>query len=100
MAVPFAVISLLFMFVASLLIIRTGTIALVMTGVSEEVASFQAASAFSGAGFTTKETEQTISTPHTPPYCSAFPSLSDWTAPADYARNARHVCEHRLPAPY
>ena len=63
MAVPFAVISLLLVFVASLLIIRTGTIALVMTGVSEEVASFQAASAFSGAGFTTEETEQTISTP-------------------------------------
>ncbi|HET7323408.1 MAG TPA: TrkA C-terminal domain-containing protein [Halococcus sp.] len=63
MAVPFAVISLLLVFVASLLIIRIGTIALVMTGVSEEVASFQAASAFSGAGFTTDETEQTISSP-------------------------------------
>lgn len=63
MAVPFAVISLLLVFVASLLIIRTGTIALVMTGLSKEVASFQAASAFSGAGFTTEEAERTISTP-------------------------------------
>jgi uncharacterized membrane protein len=63
MVVPFAVISLLLVFVASLLIIRTGTIALVMTGLSEEVASFQAASAFSGAGFTTEEAERTISTP-------------------------------------
>jgi hypothetical protein len=63
MAVPFAVITLLLVFVVSLLIIRTGTIALVMTGLSEEVASFQAASAFSGAGFTTDEAERTISTP-------------------------------------
>jgi hypothetical protein len=36
---------------------------LVMTGMSEEVPAFQAASAFSGAGFTTEEAEQTISTP-------------------------------------
>jgi hypothetical protein len=63
MAVPFAVITLLLVFVVSVLIIRTGTIALVMTGVSEEVASFQAASAFSGAGFTTGEAERAISTP-------------------------------------
>lgn len=63
MAVPFAVITLLLVFVISLLIIRTGTIALVMTGMSEEVASFQAASAFSGAGFTTDEAEQIVSSP-------------------------------------
>ena len=63
MAVPFAIITLLLVFVVSVLIIRTGTIALVMTGVSEEVASFQAASAFSGAGFTTGEAERAISTP-------------------------------------
>ncbi|HET7324384.1 MAG TPA: TrkA C-terminal domain-containing protein [Halococcus sp.] len=63
MAVPFAIITLLLVFVVSVLLIRTGTIALVMTGVSEEVASFQAASAFSGAGFTTGEAERAISTP-------------------------------------
>ena len=63
MAVPFAVITLLLVLVASLLIIRTGTIALVMTGMSEEIASFQAASAFSGAGFTTDEAEQAVSSP-------------------------------------
>jgi K+/H+ antiporter YhaU regulatory subunit KhtT len=63
MAVPFAIITLLLVFVVSVLIIRTGTIALIMTGVSEDVASFQAASAFSGAGFTTEEAEQAISTP-------------------------------------
>jgi hypothetical protein len=63
MAVPFAVITLLLVLVVSLLIIRTGTIALVMTGMSEEVASFQAGSAFSGAGFTTDEAEQVVSSP-------------------------------------
>jgi hypothetical protein len=63
MAVPFAVITLLLVLVVSLLIIRTGTIALVMTGMSEDVASFQAASAFSGAGFTTDEAEQVVSSP-------------------------------------
>ena len=63
MAVPFAVISLLLVLVVSLLIIRTGTIALVMTGMSEEIASFHAASAFSGAGFTTDEAEQVVSSP-------------------------------------
>jgi hypothetical protein len=63
MAVPFAVITLLLVLVVSLVIIRTGAIALVMTGLSEEVASFQAASAFSGAGFTTEEAEQVLSSP-------------------------------------
>jgi hypothetical protein len=63
MAVPFAVITLLLVLVVSLLIIRTGTIALVMTGMSEEIASFQAASAFSGAGFTTDEAEQVVASP-------------------------------------
>jgi hypothetical protein len=63
MAVPFAVITLLLVLVVSLLIIHTGTIALAMTGMSEDVASFQAASAFSGAGFTTDEAEQVVSHP-------------------------------------
>lgn len=34
-----------------------------MTGISQDVASFQAASAFSGAGYTTEEAEQTVATP-------------------------------------
>lgn len=46
MAVSFEIITVLLVFMISLLIIRTVTIALVMTGVPEEVASFQAASAF------------------------------------------------------
>ena len=58
-----AIITLLLVFAASLLIIRAGTIALVMTGMSQEVASFQASSAYSGAGFTTDETERALATP-------------------------------------
>jgi hypothetical protein len=58
-----ALISLLTVFAFSLLIIRIGAIALTMTGVSREVAAFQALSAFSGAGFTTGESENVVSSP-------------------------------------
>ena len=58
-----ALLSLLLVFALSLLMVRIGTIALVMTGVSEEVARFQALSAFSGTGFTTGEAENVISSP-------------------------------------
>lgn len=58
-----ALISLLLVFALSLLINRIGTIALAMTGVSKEIASFQALSAFSGAGFTTGEAENIVNTP-------------------------------------
>lgn len=62
MAVPIAVISLLLVLVLTVLIIRTGAIAFTMTGMSEDVATFQAASAFSGAGFTTEEAEDAVLT--------------------------------------
>jgi hypothetical protein len=52
-----AVAILLFVLAVSLLIVRIGTIALMMTGLSEGVAQFQALSAFSRAGFTTTEAE-------------------------------------------
>jgi hypothetical protein len=58
-----AILSLLIIFALSLLIVRVGTIALVMTGVSEDVAKFQALSAFSGAGFTTGEAENVVASP-------------------------------------
>lgn len=47
----------------SLIIVRIGAIALEMTGLSKEVASFQAQSAFSGTGFTTSESEYVVSHP-------------------------------------
>lgn len=47
----------------SLIIVRIGAIALEMTGLSRDVASFQAQSAFSGTGFTTSESEYVVSHP-------------------------------------
>ncbi|GAA6202066.1 MAG: hypothetical protein EP320_00270 [Rhodobacteraceae bacterium] len=58
-----AIFSLLLVIALSLLIVRIGTIALTMTGLTEEVAKFQALSAFSGAGFTTDEAEHVVSGP-------------------------------------
>ncbi|KZN23035.1 TrkA-C domain protein [Haladaptatus sp. R4] len=63
MAAIYPILSLLLTFALALLIIRIGSIALRMTGVSPDIASFQAASAFSGAGFTTEESEVITATP-------------------------------------
>ena len=57
------IVSLLLVIALSLLIVRIGAIALAMTGLSDEVARFQALSAFSGAGFTTAEAENVVSGP-------------------------------------
>jgi hypothetical protein len=46
--------------VISMLIVRAGAIALMMTGMSYEKAKFQALSAFSGTGFTTREAERVV----------------------------------------
>ncbi len=55
-----AILSFLTVLALSFLVVRVGTVALVMTGLSEEVASFQSLSAFSGAGFTTTEAESVV----------------------------------------
>ncbi|MDL5363195.1 TrkA C-terminal domain-containing protein [Halalkalicoccus sp. NIPERK01] len=62
MVATYPILSLLVIFALSLLIVRVGSIALEMTGLSPDVASFQATSAFSGAGYTTEEAEQTVAT--------------------------------------
>lgn len=54
----YALVSLILVVSLSLLIVRTGTVALTMTGLSKDVASFQSLSAYSGAGFTTEEAEE------------------------------------------
>jgi hypothetical protein len=54
-----ALIALLFSF----LIVRAGAIALMMTGVEREKAKFQSLSAFTGTGFTTRETETVVNHP-------------------------------------
>jgi len=63
MVATYPILSLLVIFALSLLVVRVGSVALRMTGLSPDVASFQATSAFSGAGYTTEEAERTVSTP-------------------------------------
>ncbi|WP_456423039.1 TrkA C-terminal domain-containing protein [Thermococcus sp.] len=58
-----ALLSLILVITLSLIIVRIGSTALEMTGLSKEVASFQAQSAFSGTGFTTSESEYVVSHP-------------------------------------
>ena len=58
-----AIISLLVIAGVSLVIVRIAATALLMTGLSWDVASFQAHSAFFGVGFTTAEAELAVSTP-------------------------------------
>ncbi|WP_137289036.1 TrkA C-terminal domain-containing protein [Natronorubrum halophilum] len=57
------ILSVFIIFALALLVVRIGAIALRMTGLSPDVAAFQAASAFSGAGYTTEEAEFTVSEP-------------------------------------
>ena len=58
----FLVPNLLVIFV-SFLIVRAAAIALMVTGMDEKRARFQALSAFSGTGFTTKEAEFIVNNP-------------------------------------
>lgn len=58
-----ALASLFVIVIASLLVTRVATIMLTLTGMSRESARFQARSAFSGAGFTTSESEAVVSHP-------------------------------------
>ncbi|NIA06691.1 MAG: potassium transporter TrkA [Actinobacteria bacterium] len=57
------VISLIIVLALSLICIRVATVALALTGLSEELARFQAQSAFFGVGFTTAESESVVSHP-------------------------------------
>lgn len=59
----FAVASLLVVVLISLLVTRVATIALIATGMSREMARFQARSAFTGTGFTTSEAEAVVRHP-------------------------------------
>lgn len=58
-----AIISLLTVIMLSILVTRVATIALIHTGMTREAARFQARSAFTGAGFTTRESEQIVNHP-------------------------------------
>ncbi|MCE4627876.1 MAG: TrkA C-terminal domain-containing protein [Desulfurococcales archaeon] len=56
-------ITLLLIILFSIIVNKIATAALVRTGLSRKVASFQAQSAFSGVGFTTSESEYVVSHP-------------------------------------
>jgi hypothetical protein len=58
-----AIISLLVIAIVSLLAVRAGSTALMMTGLSWDTASFQSYSAFFGVGFTTREAELVVNHP-------------------------------------
>lgn len=58
-----AMLSVLIVLTISLLVTKIATVALIHTGLSSESARFQARSAFTGAGFTTTETEQVVNHP-------------------------------------
>jgi hypothetical protein len=58
-----AIASLLLVVVVSLLITRVAAAILVATGMSSQAARFQARSAFTGAGFTTSESEEVVTHP-------------------------------------
>ncbi|MFH1875808.1 MAG: TrkA C-terminal domain-containing protein, partial [Candidatus Omnitrophota bacterium] len=58
-----AAFSLLVIILLSIAVVRVGAIALELTGLSAEIASFQAQSAFSGVGFTTQESEAIVTHP-------------------------------------
>jgi len=58
-----ALFSLLIIIALSIIVVRIGAIALELTGLSSEIASFQSQSAFSGVGFTTVESETIVTHP-------------------------------------
>lgn len=58
-----AIVSLLITLSVSLLVTRAASVALTLTGLSEESAKFQARSAFTGVGFTTVEAETIVNHP-------------------------------------
>jgi len=58
-----AAFTLLTIISLSLVAVRIGAIALELTGLSPEIAAFQAQSAFSGTGFTTTESESLVAHP-------------------------------------
>lgn len=58
-----AILTLLATLIVATLVTRIGAVALKLTGLSEDVARFQARSAFTGVGFTTAEAEKVVNHP-------------------------------------
>ncbi len=58
-----ALATLFAIIIISLIVVRIGAVALSMTGLSDDLARFQAQSAFTGVGFTTNESEAVMADP-------------------------------------
>ncbi len=58
-----AVFAVLLVLSLSIVIVRVATVGLSMTGLSKDLAHFQAVSAFTGSGFTTRESEEIVNHP-------------------------------------
>jgi hypothetical protein len=58
-----AILLFILAIIASFLVVRLGAVALALTGMEPKQARFQALSAFSGSGFTTKESELIVTHP-------------------------------------
>jgi hypothetical protein len=58
-----AIVTLIVIALLSLLVVRAGSTALMMTGLSSDTAKFQSYSAFFGVGFTTREAELVVNHP-------------------------------------
>lgn len=56
-------LTIVVMYSLSVFVVRVGTVGLRLTGLSADVAKFQALSAFSGTGFTTRESELIVNYP-------------------------------------
>lgn len=56
-------VPMLITIIVSMLIVRVGAVALMMTGMSFDKAKFQSLSAFTGTGFTTREAERVVNNP-------------------------------------
>lgn len=60
---PAPLLTFLLVVLSSMIVVRIGTRTLVKTGLSADVAGFQAVSAFTGVGFTTSEAEYVVNHP-------------------------------------
>lgn len=58
-----AILTLFCVITISILVTRIATVALTLTGLPREMARFQARSAFTGSGFTTRESEEVVNHP-------------------------------------
>jgi hypothetical protein len=58
-----AALTVLLVLLISLIVVRVATVGLTMTGLSKDLAQFQALSAFTGSGFTTRESEEIVNHP-------------------------------------